>query len=148
MKAWRVILAAVVIFAAGMVTGGLAVHLKQTKPAPQNVSAGFSRQRGEVLDRMQRRLYLSPEQRQKIEGILRDSNARMNQLWDTVAPQAREEHNRVNDLIRAELREDQREKFEQMLKSHRGSRSVETKRRIDERRDPKPIRKPAPAESP
>ncbi len=145
MKAWRVILAAVVIFAAGVVTGGLAVHLKQAKRAPQNVSAGFSRQRGEVLDRMQRRLYLTPEQRQRIEGILRDSNARMNGLWDTIAPRARDEQNRVNDLIRAELRDDQREKFEQMLKSHRGNRSADTKRRIDDRREPAPIRKPGSA---
>lgn len=83
---------------------------------------------------MQRRLYLTPDQRQKIEAILRDSNARMKQLWDSIAPQAREEQRRVNDLIRAELREDQRQKFEEMLKSRKGSRSLDDRRRHEERR--------------
>lgn len=142
MKAWRVILAALVIFAAGVVTGGLTVRLKLSQAPPaRSAAAEQPRQRGEMLDRMQRQLHLTPDQRRDIERILRESNARMKQLWETVAPQAREEHQRVSNLIRAELRPEQLEKFEAMLKSRSLLRSHDERRRLENRRDQSPSRK-------
>lgn len=154
MKEWKVILAALVIFAAGVVTGGLTVQLKlrnlpQTS-APANL--GPLRPKGDLLDRMQRQLYLTPVQRQKIEVILRDSHERMKQLWESIAPQAQEEHRRVHELIRAQLTPEQQKKYEEMLKARTSSRSKDERRRRDEsreeRRDPKASRKsetPTPA---
>lgn len=138
MNVWKVIFAALVIFAAGVVTGGLTVRLKHASVSPPTAqpNLGPLRQRGELLDRMQRQLYLNPTQREHVEQILRESHDRMKQLWDSIAPQAQEEHRRVNEKIRAELDPEQQIKFEEMLKRT-------SNRNLDERRkrESKPTRK-------
>ncbi len=118
MKEWKVILAALVIFAAGVVTGGLTVRLKQPEPPPAMAPSSFGslRQRGELLDRMQRQLYLSADQRTHIEQILRDNHDHMKQLWDSIAPQAQAEHKRVHDLIMAQLTPEQQKHYQEILK--------------------------------
>jgi hypothetical protein len=148
-KAWRVILAALVIFAAGVVTGGLTVRLSQNnvpaRPTQGPVGLGPFRQRGdmELLDRMQRQLYLSGAQRTRIEQILHDNHERMKQLWESIAPQAQAERRHVNELIRGELNADQQKKFDEVFKS-RGPNHLgdERRRRGEEWRDQKPSRKP------
>ncbi len=143
MKVWKVILAALVIFAAGVVTGGLTVRLKfQGVPAPATtVTLGPIRQRGDLLDRLQRQLYLSPPQRERIEVILRENHDRMKQLWDSIAPQAQEEHRRVHDRIRAELNPEQQKKYEEIFKARNSKAQNDDRRRKDERRDPKSPRR-------
>jgi hypothetical protein len=140
-KPWKVILAALVIFAAGVVTGGLTVHLKvpETQSPVAPLGLGPLRQRGDLLDRMQRQLYLTSVQREHIEKILRENHERMKQLWDTIAPQAQEEHRRVHDLIRAELDPEQQKRWAEMLKT-RGPR-MDDRRRREDWRDQKPPRK-------
>src|SRR5262249_20332555 len=117
-KIWKVILAALVIFAAGVMTGGLTGRLKSTEPLPPpaTVSFGPLRQRGDLLDRMQRQLYVTADQRQRIESILHENHEHMKQLWDSIAPQAQEEHRRVRERIRAELKPEQQKRFEEMLR--------------------------------
>jgi hypothetical protein len=136
-KVWKVILAALVIFAAGVVTGGLTVRLKVRDVPPPATGPGLGplRQRGELLDRMQRQLYLSPVQREHIEKILRDSHERMKQLWDSIAPQAQEEHRRVDELIRAELQPEQQKRFEEMARTRSANRFSDDRRRREEWRD-------------
>ena len=130
MKVWKVILAALVIFAAGVVTGGLTVRLNLQQPPTPAAPAGFGimRQRGELLDRMQRQLYLNPTQRDHIEKIIRDSHEHMRQLWDSIAPQAQEERRHVHELIRAELNQDQQKLFDQMPMSRGPGRSMDDHR--------------------
>jgi Spy/CpxP family protein refolding chaperone len=138
-------MAALVIFAAGVVTVGLTVHLKLREvPAPTSPGpSGFGplRQRGELLDRMQRQLYLTAAQRERIEQILRESHDRMKQLWDSVAPQAQNEHRRVHDLIRAELKAEQQTRFEEIFKSRGSNRTGDDRRRREDWHDPKVPRK-------
>jgi hypothetical protein len=142
-KVWKVILAALVIFAAGVVTGGLTMRLKvpQTPVAVPAMSVGPLRQRGDLLDRMQRQLYLTPVQREHIEKILRESHERMKLLWDSIAPQAQDEHRRVHELIRAELQPDQQKRWEQMVKSRGPNRPGDDRRRREEWRDQRGPRK-------
>jgi Spy/CpxP family protein refolding chaperone len=139
-------LAALVIFAAGVVTGSLTVRLKPHEVAPPSTPAptGMApfRQRGDLLDRMQRQLYLDPTQRQHIEVILRDNHERMKQIWDSIAPQAQQEHRKVRELIRAELTPEQQKHFEEIFKSRNSSRPGEERRRRGEWPDQKPSRKP------
>src|SRR5437016_3188020 len=106
---------------------------------------GPLRQRGELLDRMQRQLYLTPIQREHIEKILRDSHDRMKQLWDSIAPQAQEEHRRVHELIRAELNPDQQKRFTEMVKTRGPIRSMDERHRREDWRDQHPYRHPDPA---
>lgn len=140
MNAWKVICAALVIFAAGVITGGLTVRLKFREVPAQTTSSNPSafgplRQRGELLDRMQRQLYLTTEQRSRIEQILKDSHEHMKQLWDSIAPQAQLEHRKVHDLIKSELTAAQQDKFEEIFKSRSLYRPGDGRRR--EERQPK-----------
>jgi hypothetical protein len=143
-KVWKVILAALVIFAAGVGTGGLTARLKvhETPPPPPTLGMGPLRERGQLLDRMQRELYLSPMQREHIEKILRENHDRMKQLWDSIAPQAQEERRRVHDLILAELQPEQKQHFEEMLKSRGPGRFMEERRRREDWREPHGLHKP------
>lgn len=146
MKVWKVILAALVIFAAGVVTGGLTVRVKLQEVWPSRSLSGASgplRQRMDLLDRMQRQLYLTPTQRERLEQVLRDSHGRTKKLWDSIAPEAQEEQRRVHDLIRAELTPEQQQKFESMLKARSSSRTPGERRPSDERREPRSRRAPA-----
>jgi hypothetical protein len=146
-KVWKVIFAVLVIFAAGVVTGGLTVRLKLGEaPVPAGPPAGMPglRQRGDLLDRLQRQLYLTPIQRDHIELILRENHDRMKQLWDSVAPQAQAEHRRVHDLIKAELTPAQQKQFEEIMKSRPANRPGEERRRREDRREPKATRRPEP----
>jgi hypothetical protein len=114
------------------VTGVLAARIKAPQATP--VAAGPTgpgpfRARGDLLDRLQRQLYLSPIQREHIEKILRENHDRMKQLWDSIAPQAQEEHRRVRELIRKELTPEQVTRFDEIMKPRGTSRPGDSRRR-------------------
>ena len=118
MKIWKVILATLVIFSAGLLAGGLVV--KSLQPPPQTV-----RQTNAVperwmqkmlLERMKADLSLTPAQKQRVEKIFSESQERMSVLWDAINPEVQAELREVREKIRAELRAEQLEKFEQLLK--------------------------------
>jgi len=118
---WKPILAALVIFAAGVVTGGLTIRF--TLPHPPQRPAGpggfpdFGR-RPDFLDRMQRELSLTDDQRKQIGDILHQSQDNTRKLWETIAPQARAEHERTRERIREVLAEEQRKKFDESFKMY------------------------------
>jgi len=122
---WKPILAALVIFAAGVVTGGLTVNLRQP-PLPPRTSAAVKNnfpmpregQLRDLLRRMQNQLDLTSEQRGHIEAILHDSQQRMKVVWDQVGPTIREEFRDMRQKIRSELTPEQRKKFEHIMKQH------------------------------
>ena len=123
MKHWRVILATLVIFVAGMVTGGLAIKHFQPLPATTvTAKAPPSLQRFEVLRRMEKRLDLSPPQQERIEQIVRESQERTKKAWEQVRPIIHDEFQRVQDRIREELTPEQRMKFEKLLTESRDRR--------------------------
>jgi hypothetical protein len=65
---------------------------------------------------MQRELYLSAEQREKVEKTLRESHERTRKLWESIAPQAQAEQKRVREEIRGILTPDQQAKFDGSFK--------------------------------
>jgi len=122
---WKPILAALVIFAAGVVTGGLTVTLRQSRaPLPLNAPvkkpAGLPRegQLRELSRKMQTELALTPEQRQQIEAIVHDSQERMKTLRDEVGQKIGEEFREMRQKIRSELTPEQRKKFAEIMKQH------------------------------
>ena len=140
MNSWKVILATMVIFGTGVVTGGLLVHHAErsherhsgrsgtaTRP-PQQLSAGVMRI--EFLRRLERELDLTPEQREPIDRIIRDSQDRMKKLMETVEPRRREEYKRTIDEFRKVLNPDQRKRLDQLIKQQQRSR--------DQRKAPAP----------
>ncbi|MBI3876361.1 MAG: hypothetical protein HY300_10485 [Verrucomicrobia bacterium] len=127
MKPWKVILATLVIFGAGVVTGALTVNLTRRvnpKPAPPPVI--FSAlQRKDYLAQLDRRVGLSQEQYEAIEEILGESHARTEALWNPIAPKLREEVRSMHDKIRAELTPEQQKKFDAVTLKPRGARKPE-----------------------
>jgi hypothetical protein len=123
---WKVILATMVIFGTGVVTGGLLVHHAQggRDRHPQRIGTGLrSTQplspgvlRIEFLRRMERELKLAPEQREPIDKILKEGQERMKKLMETVEPRRREEYKRTVEEFRAVLNPEQRQRFDAVLK--------------------------------
>ena len=119
MKIWKVILATIVIFAAGALAGGILVKTRGPKPAITKppVPQILSQQR--FQSKLKEKLELSPEQTNRIDRIFAESNERIRILWGLIGPELQKELTEVRDNIRSELTPEQREKFEQLLKSHR-----------------------------
>jgi Spy/CpxP family protein refolding chaperone len=123
---WKVILATMVIFGTGVVTGGLLVrHVERgrdrhpqrvgiaVRPA-QPVSAGVMRI--EFLRRVERELELTPEQREPIDRIIKEGQERTKKLMDTVEPRRREEYKKTIEEFRAVLTPEQRKRLDALVK--------------------------------
>ena len=127
MNAWKVILATLVIFGAGVVTGGLlvsyAVHANQTPPkqiVTQSAVNPWQLRSRELLRRMDRELDLTPEQRLHIEKIIADSQERTKALWKLVAGPMNKEVQKALGQIRDELSPEQRQKFNEFARPGQG----------------------------
>lgn len=125
MSQWKVILATLIIFGSGVITGGLLV--KTTQPAKiavrrkdgnPNAPAPWQLQRAEFRRRMEKDLDLTTDQKQHVDKIFHDSQERMKPVWEQISPQLRGEIERVQNDIRAELTPEQRQKFDELLKTH------------------------------
>ena len=113
MKIWKVILATIVIFAAGAFSGGMLV--KTLTPKPQSpIPPHLLQQRFQA--RLKKELSLSSDQTNRIDKIFADSAANMKILWDLLGPDFEAEKREVRAKIRSELTPQQRDKFEQLLK--------------------------------
>jgi hypothetical protein len=124
---WKVILATMVIFGCGVVTGTLlmktvvhsdlpATDLVLRAGTKDNPSSPLQIQRVEFLHRMERQLKLSAGQREHIAKIMRASQDRTQPIWDLIAPQMRKEVKRVQEEIDQELDPEQQKKFAELLK--------------------------------
>jgi hypothetical protein len=153
---WKVILATLVIFAAGVVTGGLLVNhverhrAKPPRPAqrppawrpadtrpgpttrpdeptrPPNLSGYLPRGlRTDWLERLDREVHLTPEQRERIEKILAEGQERNRQLWERILPDMRREMQQTHERIRAVLDPEQRQRFEELMKQRPPRKSDE-----------------------
>ena len=121
MKIWKVILATLVIFAAGALAGSILTKAF-TPPAPPPkppLPPILSQQR--FQEKLKKELQLTSEQTNRVDKIFAESNERIKILWGLVGPEMQKERRDVYESIRAVLAPEQREKFEQLLKepSHR-----------------------------
>lgn len=134
MKNWKVILATLLIFATGMVTGAVTVRRLQTTRLP---GPG---QRVEFLRRIEKRLDLSRAQRERIDRILSESQERTARLMEPIGPRMREEFDEVRNQIRAELAPRQLSKFDELIRKARARRppTAEEREKIEKRRERPP----------
>ena len=124
MSPWKVILATLVIFCSGLGTGTLLVS-KNVRPVVVTQPTGSPNlpplsaahlQQKEFLRKMDRELHLSPQQYDRVEKILKESQERTKTIREKIAPEMKEEVKRVREQIRGELQPDQQKKFEEALK--------------------------------
>jgi hypothetical protein len=141
MNSWKVILAAVVIFGAGVLTGGLLMNYADqahpqdshfpfagTNPHQQMGSRDQLRPgsmprlrspeilRKDFVERFDNALKLTPAQHDAIQKIITEGQEQNRQIWTNVAPKMRQEMERVHQQILAELTPDQQKKFEALTK--------------------------------
>jgi len=146
MNSWKIILAAVVIFGAGVLTGGLLVnyveqsHSKdiqrppgELNPHPQANNRDLDQPRPQDLlkprppemlnkqfvQQLDNALHLTPEQRAAIAKIVTDGQERNHEIWTNVAPQMHKVLQDVRLQIREQLMPEQRKQFEELLKRFR-----------------------------
>jgi hypothetical protein len=125
-KPWKVILATLVIFIAGLITG--AVLVKKTQPRllrptvsyPSTEGPEWIRQR--FFERMKNELNLTAQQTRRLKDIFEDGRERVHELYEVVAPGMRTELSEVRERIHAELSPKQQKLFEELVRSTRSSR--------------------------
>lgn len=138
MNTWRVILAAVVIFTAGALSGGFYVR-SQVRPSPvvRKEAEPFvplpHMVQKRFVERIKKDLELNPEQAGRVEKIFTESQERIRIMWSLVGPEMQTELREVRDKVSAELTPAQRERFEELLKKNPnrgkgGSRAEPAKR--------------------
>jgi Spy/CpxP family protein refolding chaperone len=126
---WKVILATMVIFGCGVVTGGLlmktelppAAVAQDAAPHPVNSTnqspALGQFQKPEFLRRMQKQLDLTPSQSEEIAKAMKASQERTRPLWEQITPQLRQEMKKLREEIRQVLTPDQQKKYDELLKA-------------------------------
>lgn len=129
MNTWKAILAVLVIFGAGFVTGHVATRLSESaKPAVTQNAARTTAHPGqqplsleqlrkvELMGRVQKELDLTPEQHARIEKLIEESQQRIRDLWDQVAPDIHDEYDDVQKKLCQELTPDQKKTFNDLMK--------------------------------
>ncbi|MBI1842415.1 MAG: hypothetical protein HYR88_16380 [Verrucomicrobia bacterium] len=127
----KLILATLLIFSTGFFAGVLFPH-----PQPATVQSALrpsgpptttpplpNERRVEALRRFTQNLDLAPEQRERIESHIQESQERTRLLWDLVGPEVQDEFKRLRAQVVSELKPDQRKKFEELSKKYRRERS-------------------------
>jgi hypothetical protein len=134
---WKAILATMLIFGTGVVTGGLLVnfslHSRVRNQPGKTVAAPAlpGAIRIEFLKRVERELELRPQQREQIDKILAASQERNRRLMQPLMPQFRAEYESTSREIRAALDPAQAERFDELLKHQQ--RPMQEKRARDQR---------------
>jgi Spy/CpxP family protein refolding chaperone len=142
---WKVIVATLVIFGTGVITGGLLVNYTSrsaaSPPVPpatpsaapvgmQNPGRAPNRMpppmagplRKDFLDRMEQELQLTVAQKERIEKIISDGQDQTRQIWQQIEPQMRQKMMQARIQIRRELTAEQQARFEEMMRRPRDPR--------------------------
>ena len=118
MNAWKVILAALVIYVAGIVTGNFASGLaKGTSEESQGEQSARPRppRMHDLVRRMESRLHLESEQTVQVREIVEASQERMRTLMDELRPKFETESQSMRLEIEALLTEEQLAKFDEVF---------------------------------
>jgi hypothetical protein len=120
-KDWKSSLAALVIFSAGTLAGSAWTSLqaktrREQEFAKRQTIPLMLWQRFEQLRRVERQLELTADQRLKIETQIREAEERFRKLWEPLAPTAHAELQQLRSRVLAEMKPEQRAKFEEMLR--------------------------------
>jgi Spy/CpxP family protein refolding chaperone len=120
---WKVILATMVIFVCGVVTGALVARTQGSRPSPYASGGGFgaggpgSGPVWEFIRRLdQAHLDLTTDQHDKIAKIMQDSYATNRAILNKINPQLQAEKERAQKAINQLLSPEQQQKFSELLK--------------------------------
>jgi Spy/CpxP family protein refolding chaperone len=125
-KTWKVILVACLIFGTGVAAGILAGNLVQQgafsgSPVPDKQEdppvwrSKLEDHRQKFCNRLSHHLELTPEQEERIESILEESQTRVEAILKPVGPKIHDEYKAARDQIRAILNPGQRDEFDKVF---------------------------------
>jgi len=116
------------VFLAGIVVGGLAVHLFGDRMFSTGASPSSSTlTRDEYMTTLDRQLALTPEQHAQIAGILDNTVAEYNRIYSPTITQIEQARQQGRQNIRALLTPDQRSKFDAYIRQLDEQRSAADK---------------------
>jgi Spy/CpxP family protein refolding chaperone len=122
-NSWKVILATMVIFGAGVITGALVLQFSSSPSPLQHQRSAHPGEAGspggmrlEFLRRMQRELNLTAEQRERVDKLLKQSQERTRKVMEPVTPQLHQELQRAKAEFREVLTSEQQTHFDELLK--------------------------------
>jgi Spy/CpxP family protein refolding chaperone len=138
-NSWKIILAVLVIFGAGVMAGSLVVtrHPLQSSerqnpppdgrehpshmelPRPPLLEKTLNKK---FLQQLNDKLQLTPEQKEKIQTIISEGQEKNHSIWTNVAPQFRSVILEAHHRIRDQLTPEQQKEFEELLKQVRPPR--------------------------
>jgi len=110
-----VVLATVVIFGAGVLTGSLIVK-KTSRPQIAQPFWGRFEMTRRAVDELDRQSELTPKQRARIDHIIQDSQELIADYWSILEPDVQQVFRKMRESIREELTADQRQRFEEMAR--------------------------------
>ncbi len=125
MNTWKVILATLVIFGAGVLTGGFVVHRAAPRPQPVRLPGtnlldtpgpGPLWLQDPARRRLLEELKLSPPQARELEHVMVESRERFQILWDLVRPDMQFELRELRARIHRILTPEQMEKFDRFTR--------------------------------
>jgi len=120
-SSWKIIIATLVIYIAGLITGTFLNDLRPSKDRPQSRRDPMPRgpRMNDFIQRFGNRLDLTGKQKTNITQILKSSQQRMDALMQQTHPKIAEEFSRVNSEIKGHLTEKQATQFEALMKNRR-----------------------------
>ena len=138
MNSWKIILAALVIFGAGVMAGTLVAthHSLRAEENPSPTPEGRDHPRDlprpplvdvlgkKFLQQLDEKLQLTSEQKTNIQKIIVEGQERNRAIWTNVAPQMREVIQDVHKEVREQLTPEQQKQFEELLKQVRPPRKM------------------------
>ncbi len=110
-----VVMATIVIFAAGVVTGSL-VTRKAARPAMGQPFWGRFELTRRAVDELGRRGELTPEQHLRLDEIVRDHQELIADYFNILEPDVQQVFRKMREEIRSELSPEQRRKFEELAR--------------------------------
>ncbi len=115
-KVILVVLATLVIFAAGVITGGVLVKKFSPEPARSQQPVAYFPGRFDQVRRAINDVELRAEQRVKVDRIIRESQEEIADYFLILAPDFQTVFFRMRDNIYAQLDAEQRRRFEALMK--------------------------------
>ena len=116
-----VVLATVVIFAAGVVTGSLITRKTTRFQIAQPFWGRFEMTR-RAVDDMGRRGQLTPEQHLRLDEIIRDHQELIADYFNILEPDVQQVFRKMRENIREELTAEQRKQFEELSRKRVNNR--------------------------
>ena len=133
-KFW-IALSFLAIFVAG-IAGGVVLerHFLDKKPNREHRSSRESSREGgnRFLDRMAEELSLTVEQKQQMQDIFNNNEARIKQLHNDMDNQLRALRGQFMEEIKSILSEEQIQKFDAMVEAYRARRKAQAEKRKEQ----------------